>query len=172
MFPNPLLLTHSLINTMNTTENTNIQEFINQSSCPELSRAVIDAEGQEDFAESAADCAKHGAASGCMGAFIYYSDTCKFYDANKRLIMGLAKTMAENGGISFVEMIASLYSEPQITDETRRAALNFLVPTHDEETETLEEETERKSYETHFKNHLTWYAVESVCQEYVNFLEQ
>ena len=59
--------------------------------------------GQE-FIDTCNDVANHGADGG-FGQFIYYADTCAFFEANKKLIMSELKEMASSLGEDMFIMV-------------------------------------------------------------------
>lgn len=67
---------------------------------------VVDEQMGEDFLTYAEDICNHGISGGFSG-FIYYSDTCAFYQANKDDIWELAYDQHEELGCrNIIEMIA------------------------------------------------------------------
>lgn len=129
--------------------------YINNTQHPELTEAVINqCGGWDDFIESAQDVANHGADGGTFGNFIYYSDTCKFYQDNRTIILrafqdqciDLGETMAQ--ALASFRCIHGLYAIPECE--------SFLMGLNDEDS-------------TDFENALAWWALEAVCRDYVDW---
>ena len=79
-----------------------------------LEQAIVeqmgyDSKDDEEFVGTMSDVAQYGA-SGGYGQFVYYSDTCAFFQANKDDIVALAEQQAEEFGTSTLEMIAGFNS--------------------------------------------------------------
>ncbi|MFA6080737.1 MAG: hypothetical protein WC753_04675 [Candidatus Gracilibacteria bacterium] len=68
----------------------------------------------------------------------YYSETCAFYDTHKDEIWDMLNEDADDQGVTIMELIASFNGQKN-------------VGSHDQ-----------------FKNLLTWYAVERVCNEIIS----
>lgn len=75
---------------------------VSETRFPSLTEAVIAQLGET---ESMPDVCNHGAAGGFPG-FTYYADTLKFYADNKRDILAMLETLAEDTGTDMLEMVA------------------------------------------------------------------
>lgn len=69
-----------------------------------LIRAVLEQLGGQDAINSCGDIARHGIDGGFTG-FVYYTDTVKFFEANRALIVGLVERMANDLGELPAEMV-------------------------------------------------------------------
>ena len=130
----------------------NLSTFTENTSNPNLSRAVIKQFGRwTDFKESASDIAFYGAGGGVRG-FIYYDDTVAFYEANRGNIHALARQIMDEHG-------------------ELRALSEFIVSfTDDLEAWQVEDALiEGESSEDYITvaNSLSWFALENTAQEYV-----
>lgn len=133
-----------------------IKELISKSSIPStLIRSVIrQIGGWESFKESATDVANHGAAGGCCG-FIYYTETVAFTKRNKKEIDALLADLSDQIGTSFSEFICGFnclkgYFNSEILD-------GYYNPRSENRTEVY--------------NALAWFALEEVCNSYINLIE-
>ena len=119
-----------------------------------LQKAVIEQLGYDeldsDCASTLKDLASYGIDGGFTG-FIYYSETCQFFDDNKQLIMEqLLDDRCSIGYNSITEMLASFKCFKGLdTWNIER----FLINTEDEDNED----------QTTLKNGLAWYAGETVA---------
>jgi hypothetical protein len=108
--------------------------------------------GWESFTESAEDVTNHGIDGG-YGQFVYYADTVKFYNRNKKDILGLLEEQACDMGMDQFEMLKSFkcmggLSSMEIADGLFSSMGNDVV-----------------------KNAMAWYAAEEVCRVYVDYLD-
>ena len=132
----------------------NNQEFVNQTSYPELAQAVINQiGGWEEFKWNAPNVASYGADGGFNG-FIYYSETCELYRRNHHSILRAFQNECEEIGESTAECLARF----NCIDATNGEAEQFLLGIHGGDY-------------TQFENGLTWWALERVCSDYVAFKE-
>ena len=121
----------------------------------ELQKRVIEqlsgeSELDRDNASILKDIASYGADAGFSG-FIYYNDTCKFFDNNKDLIMEqLLDDRVNIGYNSLTEMLSSFKCFKD-------------VDTYDIEAFLINSEDESNEEQTTLKNGLAWYALESVA---------
>ena len=121
----------------------------------ELQKRVIEqlsgeSELNEDNASTLKDIANYGADAGFNG-FIYYNETCKFFDDNKDLIMEqLLEDRVNIGYNSLTEMLSSFRCFKG-------------VDTYDIEAFLINSEDESNEEQTTLKNGLAWYALESVA---------
>lgn len=130
----------------------------------ELQQRVIEqlsgeSELNEDNASTLNDIARYGADSGFNG-FIYYSDTCKFFDDNKDLIMEqLLEDRINMGYSSLTEMLSSFKCFKDVDNYNIEA---FLIDSDDESNED----------QTTLKNGLAWYALESAAWQLEEQIEK
>ena len=130
----------------------------------ELQQRVIEqlsgeSELNEDNAGSLKDVANNGADAGFVG-FTYYSDTCKFFDDNKDLIMEqLLEDRWSIGYKSLTEMLSSFKCFKGVDTYNIEA---FLINSDDESNEE----------QTTLKNGLAWYALESVAWQLEEQIEE
>ena len=99
--------------------------------------------------ENLKDVANYGADGGWTG-FIYYSDTVKFFDNNKALIIKSVKELASDLGEGLLEMISKF------------RCLNNEYGV-DEIAEVIYANSEEGEYS--IKNALSWYALEEVAHQ-------
>lgn len=103
--------------------------------------------------EQLKDISNHGVDGGFSG-FIYYSDTIKFFKANRAAIVELVKEMANEFGQSPIQLVASFNclkmnaSNPEDEAEISRALYGRLA-----------------SDDTKVPNALTWFAAEEVAHQ-------
>ena len=123
----------------------------------ELQQRVIEqlsgeSELNEDNASTLKDIADYGADAGFTG-FTYYSDTCKFFDDNKDLIMEqLLKDRLSAGYSSLTEMLSSFRCFKD-------------VDTYNIETFLINSNDKNNDEQITLKNGLAWYALETVAQQ-------
>ena len=84
------------------------------------------------------DIVQHGCVSGCATDFIYYSDTCDFYDVHHEEIWNMLYDDASDQGITIIEMLAQFNGQKDVGRDAQ------------------------------FKNMLVWYAVEKVAYDLLN----
>ena len=119
-----------------------------------LQQAVIDQLGYEELDKEAASQLKnilnYGIDGGYTG-FIYYNETCKFFDDHKSLIMEqLLEDRWSIGYSSLTEMLSSFKCFDGLDTYNIE---KFLIDTEDEDNED----------QTTLKNGLAWYAAETVA---------
>jgi|TARA_R100000501_G_C2528819_1_gene52676 hypothetical protein len=117
----------------------------------ELIAAVIEQLNVDDVEQTFQEVRKYGANSGFSG-FIYYKETCEFYNENKGLIVELAKDMADDFGqdlIGFVAGFNCLTDDTETRDEIGRAI--YGNTTNDD---------------CQVENALAWLALEEVAQSF------
>jgi hypothetical protein len=121
-----------------------------------LTRAVINQiGGWTSFKNYAPDITNYGISGGFSG-FIYYSDTCRFYEKNKASILELLKDQASDFGEPVVSMVASFNC---LKDVSQDEILDFFA-------------LGKKSEEyTTIANALAWYAGEEIARRYCDELE-
>ena len=130
----------------------------------ELQQRVIkqlsgESELNQNNASTLRDVAIHGADARFSG-FTYYSDTCKFFDDNKDLIMKqLLKNRVSVGYSSLTEMLSSFRCFKNVDTYDIEA---FLINSNDESNEE----------QTTLKNGLAWYALESVAWQLEEQIEE
>lgn len=133
-------------------------EFLVSSFNPVVAEAVINQSGGwKSFTESALDVSRYGANCGYSG-FIYYSETCGFFDANKKAIIRLLSDTANDFGSNVVDMVAGFSCLSDI-DKFDIEAILFGFEPSDE------------CAETQVKNALAWFALETVCFDYANWCD-
>ena len=130
----------------------------------ELQQRVIEqlsgeSELNEDNISTLKDVASYGADAGFVG-FTYYSDTCKFFDDNKDLIIGqLLEDRVNIGYSSLTEMLSSFKCFKDIDTYNIEA---FLINSDDESNDE----------QTTLKNGLAWYALETVAWQLEEQIEK
>ena len=113
----------------------------------------------KDNTSTLKDIANYGADAGFNG-FIYYSDTCKFFDDNKDLIFEqLLEDRVNIGYNSLTEMLSSFKCFKD-------------VDTYDIEAFLINSEDESNEEQTTLKNGLAWYALESVAWQLEEQIEK
>lgn len=127
--------------------------FVGDSHIPaSLIRAVIrQVGGWESFTELAEDVVNHGASCGFSG-FLYYTDTLRFYAANRKVIVEVAADMARDLGETLVGMVMGF---------------NCLDATEMEVGETLF--GGQSKHNTQVANTLAWFALGEVARRYVDW---
>ena len=122
----------------------------------ELQQKVIEQLGYDELDEDAAQTLKNIANYGIDGGFtgfIYYYETCKFFEDNKDLIMKqLLEDRESIGYSSLTEMLSSFKCFKGIDKYNIEM---FLINPDDESNED----------EVTLKNGLTWYAAETVAYQ-------
>lgn len=130
----------------------------------ELTKAVFDQIGGDyhfkgdsvifdDFIKGQLENAyNHGADCGITG-FIYYSETCKFFDNNRELILEKARQDADSLGESGVISLCKCFN-------------CFKGMTEDDIASGIYEKDSEN--ETTVKNGLTWYALEETARDIFN----
>lgn len=132
-------------------------KFLMSSSNQSIAVAVIEQSGGwESFTESALDVARYGANCWYSG-FIYYSETCGFFDTNRREILRLLSDNARDFGTNIVDMVNGFSCLNDIDKSDIEAILFGFEPTDE-------------CAETQVKNALAWYALETVCFDYANYI--
>ena len=143
----------------------NLSTFTENTSNPNLTRAVIKQFGRwTDWQESADDIANYGATGGVNG-FIYYTDTVAFYEANKGNIHALAREM-------IAEFNDTTYDDFDGAWGYGRFVASFgcvdLEPC--EVVDAMLEGESNEDYTT-VANALAWFALEEAAREYVAQVE-
>ena len=121
----------------------------------ELQQRVIEqlsgeSELNQDNASTLKDVTNGGADAGFSG-FIYYNETCKFFDDNKDLIM--EQWLEDRWSIGYNSLTEMLSSFKCFKD----------VDTYDIEAFLINSEDESNEEQITLKNGLAWYALESVA---------
>lgn len=123
---------------------------------PSLTNAVLNQLGLDisnpDDVSTLQDIASHSADAGWSG-FMYYSDTCAFFQANKADIIARLKEDGSEFGIDPLAMVAGfgcLKDEKLSSFDVSEA---IYSPDGDENTRTL------------VQNALAWYALEEIARE-------
>jgi len=121
-----------------------------------LTKAVINQLGYENVEEDGCkdtlhDVCNHGA-SGGYGQFVYYTDTCKFYDDNKRDIMNLLLDQMEEMGDFDTDTVSQFIASFNcLKDYTPLEVETYLTSRDDTHANQIE-------------NALAWYALEEVAR--------
>lgn len=122
----------------------------------ELQQKVINQLGYDELNEESAqtlhDMAKYGIDGG-YGGFIYYSETCQFFEDNKDLIM--AQLLEDRWSIGYSSLTEMLSSFKCLIDVDTYNIEQFLINPDDESNED----------EITLKNGLAWYAAETVAYQ-------
>jgi RNA-binding protein YhbY len=110
--------------------------------------------------EQIEDINRHGIDGG-FGNFIYYADTVKFYEQNKKEIISMAKDMASDMGENLLEMIGGFnclkyydYKKKRWIDEEGQEAIGKTI--YGNEVDKV------------VANALAWFAAEEVCRMFEN----
>jgi len=123
-----------------------MNENLKQAVLEQLGFSEID----QDCKDTLSDICNYGIDGGFTG-FIYYDDTCIFYDRNKKEILELLKFYASEFDITICEFIAGFNC---LNLETQEVELFFI-----------NNDTEN---ETQIKNALAWFACEEVARDIIN----
>jgi hypothetical protein len=118
--------------------------------------AVVEQLGydEDELKGTLEDIASHGADAGWPG-FTYYSDTCAFFESNKRAIVELINEMADEFGqdvISFVAGFNCLEDDRETRDEIGRCI--YGKPNDDD---------------TQVPNALAWFALEEMARRNTDY---
>lgn len=106
------------------------------------------AKDKEELEGTLRDAMNHGASGGFSG-FTYYTDTCKFYQRNKKDIIALLKNQASDLGVgSLTEMVKGFNCAK---DEDEESIAKTLYGTS-------------KQAEQGVENCLAWFALEEVAR--------
>lgn len=135
-----------------------LKQFTQQSNIDaKLVRAVVSQiGGWSEFKELAQDVYNSGANAGWVG-FTYYTDTVDFYKRNKKAILTLAASNAEDYGYdSTLDLVASFGC---LRGTTKREIMEFFTGLSDE-------------CEVEIKNALAWFALEEVCRSYCDLVSE
>ena len=103
-----------------------------------------------DFVQTCEDIAEHGAGAG-WGGFTYYSDTCKFFEDNTRVIMAMARELAREFGQGMTEFLAS-FPCLKACDITA------------EDVDMWRDDVAGKDESVLIENALSWFALEEVAR--------
>ena len=134
-----------------------LKNFIEYSSIDaELIRAVIrQSGGWQSFQESAPDIANHGITSGFSG-WIYYKDTCQFYEKNQSTIVKLVEYQSDEFGYqSAQDMIKGF----RCLDATL-SEIGYTLYGN------------KRQHDATIANALAWFAAEEVARSFVDWIEQ
>lgn len=122
----------------------------------ELQKAVINQLGYDSLdVDSANELSNvmHGGANAGFTGFIYYNETCKFFEDNKELIM--AQLLEDRWSIGYTSLTEMLSSFNCLKDVDTYNIEQFLINSDDESNED----------ETTLKNGLALYALETVAYQ-------
>ena len=127
--------------------------FVSCYAHPAVAQAVIDQiGGWESFTESAEDVANHGADAGFCG-FTYYTQTGRFYRANRSAINRMVVDMAQEFGIDPVDFVASF---------------NCLKDQGFGHLDIAAAMLGQDDVDVMIENALAWFALEEVCRAYAD----
>ena len=135
-----------------------IKDLIKRSDISaKLIRSVIrQFGGLERFEQSSPDVYNHGIDGG-YGGFIYYTDTVAFFKRNRKEIMELAESQAQElDGVGDLEMISSFRGMADFSQTEIAKAIY----------------TGRGECADQIRNCLAWYAAEEVCRAWMDMLEE
>ena len=122
----------------------------------ELQQKVIEQLGYDELdkevAQTLKDISNYGIDGGYTG-FIYYYETCKFFEDNKELIM--TQLLEDRLNIDYSSLTEMLLSFNCFKGIDSYDIEQFLINPNDENNE----------YETTLKNGLAWYAAETVAYQ-------
>ena len=124
----------------------------------ELKNAVLEQLGidpeaiTEEDSGTLRDIREHGIDGGFHG-FIYYSDTCAFYDANRKEILAYLFELADSFGQTMAECVAGF----NIVNESEEYVADFFKRSH--------AELDRDMY---LKNALAWATAEEAAHSMEN----
>ena len=122
-----------------------------------LIRAVSRQMGSwEYFTQSAQDIQNHGA-SGGFGGFIYYRETVAFYRRNRKAILQLAETLADDLGEDLLSMVAS-FNCLKSAELTQNEVAQALYLSKGDMVDQIQ-------------NAMAWFALEEVARSYCDCLE-
>lgn len=128
----------------------------------ELQQVVVNQLGYDELDKECAsqlkDIMNYGIDGGFTG-FIYYNETCKFFEDNKELIM--AQLLEDRCSIGYTSLTEMLSSFNCLKDVDTYNIEQFLINSGDESNED----------ETTLKNGLAWYAAETVASQLENEIE-
>ena len=132
------------------------EQMVESSSIDEsLIEAVIDQfGGWDEFVESAPDVCRHGI-SGGFGNFIYYKDTCAFFQDHRKAIVRHARDQADSLGEGLLEMVQSF----------RCVGTGYTIDEIGEAIFGLDGEEV-------IQNAMAWFIAEEVCRLYCDLLDQ
>lgn len=125
-----------------------------------LDQAVIEQLGYDELTEECLstlqDVARHGADGG-YGQFIYYADTCEFYDNNRAAILQLVEDMASDLGEEPLTMIAGFncLKDLELTSTMVAKVIYGRAPS-----KTMGDDA------TQVKNALAWFALEETARKF------
>jgi hypothetical protein len=133
-------------------------KFIENSNIPaSLIRAVSRQMGSwECFTESAEDIQNHGA-SGGVGGFIYYTETVKFYRNNRKTILAVAESMADDLGEDLLSMVAG-FNCLKCYKLTQNEVAQALYMSKGEWVDSVQ-------------NAMAWFALEETARSYCDAIE-
>ena len=133
----------------NNSMNTQTSPKVTDTRCPKPTRAVI----RQTGLDSLPDIARHGASGGYAG-FIYYTDTIAFFKRNRKEIVELACSMAEEiGEPNAVALVKGFRCLQPVDAETEESIMRCLCGAR------------LKDDDTNAANALAWFAAEEVARE-------
>ena len=98
-------------------------------NCMDILAGELDGMSIEDATQWIEDLQQHGCVSGMVGALIYYSDTCKFYEENKQGINSLLYETLEDTGLSMQELFGNKFDkeDPLCIDDINQNLLSWFA---------------------------------------------
>ena len=112
--------------------------------------------GWESFTESAEDIRNHGAGGGVSG-FTWYTDTVKFYRNNRKTILAVAESMADDLGEDLLSLVAGFNCLRQYKLTNNEVAQALYMSKGD----MLDQ----------VQNAMAWFALEETARSYCDCLE-
>ena len=112
--------------------------------------------GVESFTDHALDVANHGAAAGFPG-FTYYTETGRFYRANRAAINRMVTDMAAELGLDPIDFVLSF----RCLQDQGFGGLDVAAAMLGQE-----------DAEVIIENALAWFALEEVCRTYADQAEE
>lgn len=98
-------------------------------NCMDILTGELNDMSIEDSKQWIADFQQNGCVSGMVGALIYYSDTCNFYEENKQGINSLLYETLEDTGLSMQEMFGDKFDkeDPLCIDDFNQNLLSWFA---------------------------------------------
>lgn len=136
-----------------------MRNFIEQSrNNPGLVKAVIrQSGGWENFKAYAEDIVNHGVDAGFSG-WIYYTETCPFFQKHRQSILKCAEDMAINLGEDMLSMINSFGCMRELELSLSELAQSLF--------------TNKGELVTQVHNCMSWFIVEEVSRDYIDIVER
>lgn len=137
------------------------KDFLKKSHLPiTITKSVVTQMGDWDtFTNYALDITNNGIDGG-FGGFVWYTETLAFYEANRRDIMAMLRSQADDFGVCVTDMVHGFGS-------VKRGGYSRS----DVEAFLMDNDPESDNY-TFFANLMAWYAAEEVCRAYCDMLDE